>query len=51
MTNQEFDNLKEILKDYPYRQEVLKYIKNKDTCIGCPWNDGKPHNYCYSCND
>lgn len=50
MTNQEFKNLKEILKDYPQKQEVLDYIKKHNKCIGCYENDGYPHSACYNCD-
>lgn len=51
MTNFEFEELKKVLKDYPEKNAVLKYIKSKIKCIGCRWNDGLPHGACYSCDD
>ena len=50
MTNRDFDELKKILKDYPEKMAVLKYIKSKNKCIGCRWNDDLPHSACYNCD-
>lgn len=51
MTNSEFEELKKLLKGYSNKDEVLQYVKRKCPCIGCGWNDGKPHSACYSCDD
>ena len=49
MTNANYRELTILLKDYPNKKEVLDYIKSKDHCLGCHWNDGLPHNACYNC--
>ena len=51
MTNKNFEELKKILKDYPEKTAVIKYIKLKNKCLDCRWNDGFPHSACYSCDD
>lgn len=50
MTNEEFETLKKLLKDYPNRKEVLDYLKSKNKCLGCEWNDKYPHSACYNCD-
>jgi hypothetical protein len=50
MTNTDYKELVNLLKDYPNKKEVLDYIKSKNRCLGCRWNDGLPHSACYNCD-
>ena len=52
MTNESFNELKQLLKDYPDRDEakrIIAFIKKKNRCVGCHNNDGLPHSECYDC--
>ena len=41
MTNANYRELINLLKDYPNKKEVLDYIKSKNRCLGCRWNKNK----------
>lgn len=54
MTNESFNELMQILKSYPNKDEakrIIDFIKKKNRCVGCRNNDGLPHSECYGCND
>lgn len=51
MTNEEYEELMDALRDDPRKEETLARIRKKYPCIGCHWNDGLPHSACYSCDD
>ena len=49
MTNEQFIEIKNALKDNINKDIVLKELRNIYPCVGCHWNDGKPHSACYNC--
>lgn len=50
MTNDTYKELVTLLRDYPEKERVLRYIKSKCKCIGCQFNNGRPNSACYNCD-